>query len=75
MLACQRFASGKKVTRVLPASVRQWQDGGRMLSTSAGNVFVRSHSGDGPTLLLLHGFPSSSYDFRGVVDGWATAPG
>ncbi|WP_431240444.1 alpha/beta fold hydrolase [Mycolicibacterium aichiense] len=39
-----------------------------MLSTSAGNVFVRSAQGAGPTLLLLHGFPSSSYDFRGVVE-------
>lgn len=39
-----------------------------MLSTSAGNVFVRSQPGSGPTVLLLHGFPSSSYDFRGVVE-------
>jgi len=39
-----------------------------MLSTGAGSVFVRSQSGEGPAVLLLHGFPSSSYDFRGVVD-------
>ncbi len=39
-----------------------------MLPTSAGSVFVRSQSGRGPAVLLLHGFPSSSYDFRGVVD-------
>ncbi|MBB3604041.1 pimeloyl-ACP methyl ester carboxylesterase [Mycolicibacterium sp. BK556] len=39
-----------------------------MLSTSAGNVFVRSQTGRGPAVLLLHGFPSSSYDFRDVVD-------
>lgn len=39
-----------------------------MLSTSAGQVFVRSRPGSGPTVLLLHGFPSSSYDFRGVVE-------
>ena len=39
-----------------------------MLSTSAGSVFVRSAPGRGPAVLLLHGFPSSSYDFRGVVD-------
>ena len=44
-----------------------------MLSTEAGWVFVRSSSGvvdsgpAGPTVLLLHGFPSSSYDFRGVA--------
>jgi pimeloyl-ACP methyl ester carboxylesterase len=53
---------------MLPASVRQWQEGGRLLATNAGSVFVRSSPGDGPAVLLLHGFPSSSYDFRGVVD-------
>jgi len=62
------FVSGT-VRRVgLPASVRQWQDGGRFLATDSGAVFVRSAPGRGPTVLLLHGFPSSSYDFRGVVD-------
>jgi len=53
---------------VLPDGVRQWQDGGRLVSTGSGSVFVRSASGRGPTVLLLHGFPSSSYDFRGVVE-------
>lgn len=46
-----------------------------MLSTPDGSVFVRSAPGSGPTVLLLHGFPSSSYDFRAVTDrfgdqGW-----
>ena len=31
------------------------------------NVFVRSAPGDGPTILLLHGYPSSSYDYQQVV--------
>ncbi|CAJ1498044.1 alpha/beta hydrolase [[Mycobacterium] kokjensenii] len=52
----------------LPAGVRQWRDGGRWLTTSAGRVFLRSADGDGPTVVLLHGFPSCSYDFRAVVD-------
>ena len=48
-----------------------------MVGTRAGSVFVRSAPGDGPTVLLLHGFPSSSYDFREVTDrlggyGWLT---
>lgn len=38
-----------------------------MLSTPSGSVFVRSHTGAGPAVLLLHGFPSSSYDFRDVT--------
>ncbi|PQM52889.1 hypothetical protein C5U48_07435 [Mycolicibacter virginiensis] len=50
------------------SSVSEWQDGGRWVSTDAGRLFVRSGAGDGPTVLLLHGFPSCSYDFRSVVD-------
>jgi pimeloyl-ACP methyl ester carboxylesterase len=52
---------------VLPQTVRDWRDGGRLLSTGAGKVFVRSGAGESPTVLLLHGFPSSSYDFRAVI--------
>ncbi|MDT5370886.1 MAG: hypothetical protein QOC62_5317, partial [Mycobacterium sp.] len=52
---------------MLPASVRDWRDGGRLIPTTAGKVFVSSAEGDGPTILLLHGYPSSSYDFRMVV--------
>jgi pimeloyl-ACP methyl ester carboxylesterase len=47
--------------------VAEWRDGGTWLSTSAGRVFTRSAPGDGPTVLLLHGYPSSSYDYRMVV--------
>jgi pimeloyl-ACP methyl ester carboxylesterase len=49
--------------------VRDWSTGGRWLSTTAGKVFVRSSPDEshGPTVLLLHGFPSSSYDFRTVI--------
>lgn len=52
----------------LPDDVRQWQLGGGLIATRAGSVFVRSHLGTGPTLLLLHGFPSSSYDFRALTE-------
>src|SRR6478735_5476535 len=52
---------------MLPSSVSEWRDGGRHLSTAAGSVFVRSAQGDGPTILLLHGYPSSSFDYRNVV--------
>jgi pimeloyl-ACP methyl ester carboxylesterase len=47
--------------------VAEWRDGGRALATPAGRVFVRSAPGDGPTVLLLHGYPSSSFDFQQVV--------
>jgi pimeloyl-ACP methyl ester carboxylesterase len=57
---------------VIPLPVREWRDGGRWLPTDAGNIFIRSASspaapGDAPTMLLLHGFPSSSYDFRSLI--------
>ncbi len=46
-----------------------------MVSTPRGRVFVRSSpTGYGPTILLLHGFPSSSYDFRGVVERLGERP-
>ncbi|EFD73504.1 hypothetical hydrolase [Mycobacterium tuberculosis GM 1503] len=48
-------------------SVREWRDGGRWLPTAVGKVFVRSGPGDTPTMLLLHGYPSSSFDFRAVI--------
>lgn len=48
-------------------SVQEWRDQGHWVETAAGRVFVRSEPGSGPTVLLLHGFPSSSFDFRGVL--------
>lgn len=51
----------------MPASVCEWRDAGRWVSTRPGSVFVRSALGEGPTILLLHGYPSSSYDYREVV--------
>jgi pimeloyl-ACP methyl ester carboxylesterase len=37
-------------------------------------VFVRSAPGDGPTILLLHGYPSSSFDYRQVIPHLAGRP-
>ncbi len=55
----------------------EWRGGGTLISTPGGRVFVRSAPGDGPTILLLHGYPSSSYDYHQLVrylDGraWVT---
>ncbi len=52
---------------MMPPSVTEWRDGGRWISTVSGSVFVRAAQGVGPTVLLLHGYPSSSYDYRQVV--------
>ncbi|MFC4127305.1 alpha/beta fold hydrolase [Nocardia rhizosphaerae] len=59
----------------MPAEVSAWSERGRRVACRAGSVFVRSEPGDGVAVLLLHGYPSSSFDFRGIVDrlggrGW-----
>jgi pimeloyl-ACP methyl ester carboxylesterase len=47
--------------------VRKWRDagGGELFRGRSIHVFTRE--GDGPPLVLLHGFPSSSYDWRPVL--------
>lgn len=65
---------------MLPESVAQWRNGGRWLTTPSGTVFVRTGppgtapTGTAPTILLLHGYPSSSYDYRHVVPYLAGHP-
>ena len=51
----------------MPSGVSEWRDGGRWVSTRSGSVLVRSAEGTGPTVVLLHGYPSSSFDYRLVV--------
>ena len=48
-----------------------WRDAGAFSEIGGRRVFVRDRagSGDGPPLLVLHGYPSSAYDWRHVVDG------
>lgn len=53
-------------------TAQEWLDAGRHLETETGSVFVvdvpaRSAT-DAPPLLIIHGFPSCSYDYRGVLD-------
>lgn len=50
------------------SAVRDWQLGGRRVHTEAGQIFVRSSDGAGPLIVFLHGYPSSSFDFRHVID-------
>jgi pimeloyl-ACP methyl ester carboxylesterase len=61
------YASERHDVAVLPERVRDWRDGGRLFDTGRGAVFVRSAPGAGATVLLLHGYPSSSFDYRRVV--------
>ena len=45
----------------------RWLSEGRHVDLDGRRVFVYER-GEGPTVLLLHGFPTSCYDWRGVID-------
>ena len=47
--------------------VAAWQAEGEREPFRDHSVHVRSYLGPGPVLVLLHGFPSSSYDFRHLL--------
>ena len=51
---------------------RRWLESGRHLDIEGKRIFVYER-GDGPAVLLLHGFPTSGYDWRGVIDSLADA--
>ena len=54
------------------APTRRWLESGRHLEIEGKRIFVYER-GEGPAVLLLHGFPTSGYDWRGVIDGLADA--
>jgi len=49
---------------------RRWLASGRHLEIEGKRIFVYEH-GAGQAILMLHGFPTSGYDWRGVIDGLA----
>jgi pimeloyl-ACP methyl ester carboxylesterase len=51
----------------LTECVRAWQRAGRSEAFRGHSIHVHRRSGDDPLLVLLHGFPSSSYDFRHLI--------
>ncbi|MGH2760926.1 MAG: alpha/beta fold hydrolase [Actinomycetota bacterium] len=52
----------------LPADVLEWSDQGRFVDHGGRRIFVvDTSSHPGPTVFILHGFPSSSFDWRRVV--------
>jgi pimeloyl-ACP methyl ester carboxylesterase len=53
---------------MLTDRVREWEAGGEYVEFRGHRIFVRRREGQGPPLLLLHGFPTASYDFRALLD-------
>ena len=47
--------------------VTAWQASGTIQDVGGHRIFVRRSGGDGPLVVLLHGYPSSSYDWRDVL--------
>jgi pimeloyl-ACP methyl ester carboxylesterase len=52
----------------LTTRVREWQAAGRSESFRDRSIHVFERQGGGPLLLLLHGFPSSSFDWRRLLE-------
>ena len=52
----------------LTERVLAWRERGQETEFGGHHVHVFAREGAGPTLLLLHGFPSSSYDWRLLID-------
>jgi pimeloyl-ACP methyl ester carboxylesterase len=52
------------VVERLTARTLAWQSSGELRRIGGRQIFVREQPGEGPPVLLLHGYPSSSYDWR-----------
>jgi pimeloyl-ACP methyl ester carboxylesterase len=52
---------------VLTERVEEWRREGAIEEVLGRRLFVRRRDGDGTSLLFLHGFPSSAYDWRGLL--------
>lgn len=51
----------------MTARVEAWRRGGTVRELAGRRIFVREGEGEGPPALFLHGYPSSSYDWREVL--------
>ena len=51
----------------LSVTTRRWEEGGHYVEMAGMRVWV-CERGEGPAVFFLHGFPTSSYDWRGVME-------
>lgn len=52
----------------LPAGVREWAARGHGEEVGGYRIYCFHQPGEGPLLVLLHGFPTCSYDWRDLID-------
>jgi pimeloyl-ACP methyl ester carboxylesterase len=52
---------------VLTEGTRRWREAGAFEQIAGRRIYAQRREGEGPLLLLLHGFPSSSYDWRRLL--------
>jgi pimeloyl-ACP methyl ester carboxylesterase len=55
-------------TATLTPRVQDWLRGGKWIELCGQQIFTRDRAGQDAPLLLLHGYPSSSYDWRHVCE-------
>ncbi len=53
---------------MLTERVREWEARGSSEEFGGHSIHVFRQQGEGPLLVLLHGFPSSSYDWRALLE-------
>lgn len=53
---------------MLTARVQEWSRAGEWLQVGGHRIFTTERGGSGAPLLLLHGYPSSSYDWRRAIE-------
>jgi pimeloyl-ACP methyl ester carboxylesterase len=52
---------------MLTPNAERWRDAGGFEEVAGRRLYVQRREGDGPLVLFLHGFPSSSYDWRELL--------
>lgn len=48
-------------------NVEQWRQAGKRIEVEGRQLFVVDTQGEKPALVILHGYPSSSHDYHGVL--------
>lgn len=53
---------------MVSARVQAWRDEGELVELNGRSIFVVRRQGTGMPIVIVHGYPGSSYDFAGVVE-------